>query len=346
METAAFFEKLKDYCAIPGPSGMEDAVRERILADIRPSGADYEVDSLGNLIVFKRGRKRRPEKLLIAAHMDEVGFMVSAITDDGLLCFDAVGGIDRRVVSGRRVRFCKDGRTGIVASKSIHIQTPEEFGKCEPITDMRIDIGCADRAEAEALVQIGDCAVFCPNYEEFGEGLIKSKAIDDRFGCAVLTELINSDLEYDTYFAFDTCEEIGCDGAKEVCHRIRPEIAVILESTTAGDTCDTPAGSRACELRKGAVLSHMDGATIYDKELLALALRIGEEQGIPCQLKNIIAGGNEARSFQTGALGARVLAISAPTRYIHSACSVAAKEDLLAVEKLARAILERSMPLC
>lgn len=346
METAAFFNRLKDYCAIPGPSGMEDAVRERIIADISSSGAEYEVDTLGNLIVFKRGRNRRPYKLLLAAHMDEVGFMVSAVTDEGLLCFDAVGGVDRRVVSGRRVRFCKDGRTGIVASKSIHIQTPEEFGKCEPIPDMRIDIGAADREEAEALVSIGDCAVFPPNYEEFGEGLIKSKAIDDRFGCAVLVELINSDLEYDTYFAFNTCEEVGCDGAKEVCHRIRPDVAVILESTTAGDTCDAPEGRRACELHKGAVLSHMDGGTIYDKELLSLALRIGEEENIPCQLKNIVAGGNEARAFQTGAIGARVLAISAPTRYIHSACCVAAKEDLLAVEQLTRAILERSIPLC
>lgn len=346
METAAFFNKLKDYCAIPGPSGMEDEVRARIIADIASSGAEYEVDSLGNLIVFKRGRKRRPYKLLVAAHMDEVGFMISAVADDGTLCFDAVGGVDRRVVSGRRVRFCKDGRTGVVASKSIHIQTPEEFGKCEPITDMRIDIGCETREEAEALVHIGDCAVFPPNFEEFGEGLIKSKAIDDRFGCAVLTELINSDLEYDTYFAFDTCEEIGCDGAKEVCHRLRPDVAIILESTTAGDTCDAPAGSRACELHKGAVLSHMDGGTIYDKDLLALALRIGEEESIPCQLKNIVAGGNEARAFQTGAAGGRVLAISAPTRYIHSACCVAAKEDLLAVEALTRAILERSIPLC
>lgn len=346
METAAFFNRLKAYCAIPGPSGMEDAVREQIIADIASSGAEYEVDSLGNLIVFKKGRNRRPYKLLLAAHMDEVGFMVSAVTDEGLVCFDAVGGIDRRVVSGRRVRFCKDGRTGIVASKSIHIQTPEEFGKCEPIPDMRIDIGAADREEAEALVSIGDCAVFPPNYEEFGEGLIKSKAIDDRFGCAVLTELINSNLEYDTYFAFNTCEEVGCDGAKEVCHRIRPDVAIILESTTAGDTCDAPEGKRACELRKGAVLSHMDGGTIYDKDLLALALRIGEEENIPCQLKNIVAGGNEARSFQTGASGARVLAISSPTRYIHSACCVAAKEDLLAVERLTRAILERSIPLC
>lgn len=338
-----FFARLKEYCDILGPSGMEDFVRDRIIADIKDSGAEYEADAVGNLIVFKKGRKRRDNKVLVAAHMDEVGFMVTHIGEDGYLWFDAVGGIDRRVVSGRRVKFVRNDITGIVASKSIHIQKPSEFGMCEPISEMNIDIGCYDRESALKLVKIGDCATFCPNYEDFGDGLIKSKAIDDRFGCALMAELINSELEFDTYFAFNTCEEIGCDGATEVCHRIRPDIAVILESTTAGDVCGTPEGQRACEIRKGAVISHMDGATIYDKELVALALQIGKEQEIPCQLKNIVAGGNEARSFQQGALGTRVLAISAPTRYIHSACSVAAKEDLLSVGKLARAIIERNI---
>lgn len=338
-----FFARLKEYCDILGPSGLEDAVRERIIEDIKDSGAEYQVDALGNLIVFKKGRQRRANKVLVAAHMDEVGFMVTYVGEDGYLFFDAVGGVDRRVVSGRRIKFLKNGITGIVASKAIHIQKPSEFGMCEPISEMNIDIGCYDKESANKLVKIGDCATFCPNYEDFGDGLIKSKAIDDRFGCALMVDLINSDLEYDTYFAFNTCEEIGCDGAKEVCHQIRPDVAVILESTTAGDVCGTPEGRRACEVRKGAVVSHMDGGTIYDKELVALAMQIGKDENIPCQLKNIIAGGNEARSFQQEALGARVLAISAPTRYIHSACSVAAKEDLISVGKLARAIIERNI---
>ncbi len=338
-----FFARLKDYCDLLGPSGMEDAVRERIIEDIKDSGAEYEVDPLGNLIVFKKGKKRRERKVLVAAHMDEVGFMVTYVGEDGYLFFNAIGGIDRRVVSGRRVKFLKNGINGLVASKAVHIQTPAEYGMCEPISEMNIDIGCYDRESASKVAEIGDCATFCPNYEDFGDGLIKSKAIDDRFGCALMVDLINSDLEYDTYFAFNTCEEVGCDGAKEVCHRIRPDVAIILEATTAGDVYGVPEGNRACEIRKGAVISHMDGGTIYDKQLVSLALSIGKEQDIPCQLKNIVAGGNEARSFQQGALGARVLAISAPTRYIHSACCVAAKEDLLSVGKLARAIIERNI---
>ena len=338
-----FFARLKEYCDILGPSGLEDAVRERIIEDIKDSGAEYEVDALGNLVVFKKGKKRRDHKVLVAAHMDEVGFMVSYIGEDGYLFFDAIGGVDRRVVSGRRIKFLKNGITGVVASKAIHIQKASEIGMCEPISEMNVDIGCYDRESASKLAKIGDCATFCPNYEDFGDGLIKSKAIDDRFGCALMVDLINSELEYDTYFAFNTCEEIGCDGAKEVCYRLRPDIAIILESTTAGDVLGTPEGARACEIRKGAVISHMDGGTIYDKELVSLALQIGKDEDVPCQLKNIVAGGNEARSFQQEALGARVLAISAPTRYIHSACCVAAKEDLLSVGKLARAIIERNI---
>ena len=338
-----FFERLKDYCDILGPSGMEDLVRERIIADIKDSGAEYEVDALGNLIVFKKGKQRRDKKLLVAAHMDEVGFMVTYVGEDGYIMFAPVGGIDPRVVSGRRLVFCKNGIKGVVASKAIHIQKPSEYGMCEPISEMNIDIGCYDRETASQFAKIGDCASFCPNYEEFGNGLIKSKALDDRFGCALMVDMINSELEYDTYFAFNTCEEIGCDGAAEVCYRIRPDIAVILESTTAGDIYGTPEGKRACELHKGAVISHMDGGTIYDKELVALALSVGKEEEIPCQLKNIVAGGNEASAFQKGAMGARVLAISAPTRYIHSACCVAAKEDLISVGKLARAMIERNI---
>ena len=336
-----FFERLKDYCSILAPSGMEKPMRKRIIEDIKDSGAEWRVDPNGNLIVFKKGRARRDKKLVVAAHMDEVGFMASYIDEEGYVRIENVGGIDRRVVSGRRIMFCGSNLVGVVASKAIHIQTKEEIGKCEPINEMRVDIGCYDRESAEKRVRIGDCATFCPNYEEFGNELIKSKAIDDRFGCAVMVELINSDLEYDTYFAFDTCEEIGCDGAKEVCYQLNPDIAVILESTTAGDICGTPAEKAACTVHGGAVISHMDNSTVYDKELVKLAMELGKEKGIPCQLKNTVAGGNEARAYQREACGARVLAISAPTRYIHSACSVAAKEDLTAVAAMTKTIIER-----
>ncbi len=333
---------LKKYCDILGPSGMEDEVRKAIIDDIKDSGCEYETDPVGNLIVFKKGKNRRDKKVLFSAHMDEVGFMVKYIDEEGYLWFDAVGGIDRRVVSGRRVVFCESGINGVVASKAIHMQTPEERGKCEAISEMHIDIGATDRETARQYITIGDCATFEPNYEEFGNGLVRSKALDDRFGCAALVGMINSELEYDTYFAFNTCEEIGCDGAKEVAHRLRPDIVIALEATTAGDILGVSKSKCACSVDKGAVLSLMDRSTIYDRDLVALATSVGDEKGIKWQYKNVVAGGNEAGVYQRAASGARVLAISAPARYIHSASNVLSLDDMQAVADLAAAINERS----
>lgn len=335
-------ELIKKYCDISGTSGMEDAVREAIIEDIKDCSCSYETDPLGNLIVFKKGKKSRDKKVLFAAHMDEVGFMVKYIDEDGYLWFDAVGGVDRRVVSGKRIVFCESGVHGVIASKSVHIQTLEERGKCEPITEMHIDIGAKDREEANRYVKIGDCAVFEPNFEEFGEGLVKSKALDDRFGCAVLVQMIKSDLEYDTWFSFNTCEEIGCDGAKEVAHRLKPDIAVVIETTTAGDVLGVPKSKCACEVGKGAVVSLMDRGAIYDKKLVELAVATAEEKGIKWQYKNVIAGGNESSVFQKAACGAKVLAISAPARYIHSASNVLSVSDINAVSDLVSALNERS----
>lgn len=335
-------EYLKKYCDILGPSGMEDEVRAAIIADISDSGCEYQTDPMGNLIVFKKGRHTRRKKVLFAAHMDEVGFMVKYIDEDGYLWFDAVGGIDRRVVSGRRITFCESGVKGVVASKSFHIQTPEERGKCEPITEMHIDIGASGREEALEYVSVGDCATFDPNFEEFGDGLVRSKALDDRFGCAALVKMINSELEYDTWFAFNTCEEIGCDGAKETAHRLRPDIVIALEATTAGDIAGVPKNKCACTVGGGAVISLMDNGTIYSKELLELAVSVAEEKNIKWQYKNVVAGGNEASVYQRAASGAKVLAISAPARYIHSASDLLSVSDMQAVADLAAAINERS----
>ena len=334
---------IKKYCDVSGTSGMEDAVRQAIIDDIKEYATSYETDPLGNLIVFKKGKKRRDKKVLFAAHMDEVGFMIKHIDDDGYLWFDAVGGVDRRVVSGKRIVFCESGVHGVIASKSVHIQTPEERGKCEPITEMHIDIGAKNKEEACSLVRVGDCAVFEPNFEEFGNGLIKSKALDDRFGCAILVKMIQSDLEYDTLFAFNTCEEVGCDGAKEVAHRIRPDTVVVIETTTAGDVLGVPKSKCACEVGKGAVISLVDRGTIYDKKLVDIAVSISDEKGIKWQYKNVIAGGNEASAFQKAACGSKVLAVSAPARYIHSESNVLSVSDINAVCDLVKALNERSL---
>ena len=200
---------LKDLCLLNGTSGREDAVRNYIIEKIKDK-CEYSVDALGSVIAFKKGRKAPDKKVLVAAHTDEVGFIITDITDDGYLRFAPVGGIDAAVVLGRRVDI--NGIKGVVGAKAVHLLSDDEK-KNEPAFDkLAIDIGAADKAEAEKAVSLGDCAYFASDYCEFGDGFIKSKALDDRIGCMLMIELINSDLEYDTYFCFNVQEEVGFAG--------------------------------------------------------------------------------------------------------------------------------------
>ncbi len=335
------FERIKRYTSICSPSGYEKNIREAIIDDIKDFVDWYEVDSMGNLTAFKKGEHAPEKKTVISAHMDEVGMIVSHITDDGRIYFSCVGGIDRRVLGGKRVVIGDGQIPAVISSKAIHLQKPEEKGKCDDVANMTIDIGAQTKSEVLSCVRIGDYISFVPNYEEFGSGLVRSKAIDDRFGCAVLVEIARQKLKYDTYFAFCVCEETGCDGAKIVCSKLKPDTAIVVEATTAGDVGDVPKARRACSLREGAVISHMDNGTIYDPDVVNMLIKTAGEQGIKAQLKNIVAGGNEAKVYQTYGGGCTVAAISCPTRYIHSQACVAAKEDMMSVYKLVYAVIER-----
>lgn len=327
-------------CNLFGPSGLEDEVREAIIEEIKPYCDKLYTDKVGNLIAFKKGRKHTEKPILFAAHMDEVGFMLQYIADDGYLYFDTIGGIDNSVIGGRRMVIGDNRLLGVVASKAVHLQKREERGVCLPVSEMYIDIGCTNKEDAKKHVSVGDCAVFVPNFEKFGDGFIKSKAIDDRFGCAVLCTMIKEEREYDTVFAFTVCEEVGCRGALTAAYALHPEVTVVIESTTAGDLPGVSEARRACAVGEGAVLSLMDGGTIYDRPFVDKAIALAKEKGVKYQIKNTVAGGNDSRAFQMSAEGSRVLAISAPVRYIHSASSVVKESDLLDVLELARLIAD------
>ncbi|MDD2268237.1 MAG: M42 family metallopeptidase [Eubacteriales bacterium] len=329
---------LEFLCNIIGPSGSEDAVREAIISDITPFADSVKLDAIGNLITFKKGRKS-DKKIMFAAHMDEVGFMVKYITEDGRVLFDTLGGIDVRVMAGRRVVLGKNRKLGILSAKAIHMQTKEEREKTTPKNKMYIDIGCDSREEAEKFIGVGDTGSFVPNFEHFGDGFIKSKAIDDRFGCQTLCRLIREEPEYDTYFAFTTREEIGCRGAKAVTYQINPDLSVVIEATTAGDILGTPKHATACSLGKGAVLVFMDGGTIYDRELFRLTEKTAKDNNINYQVKNFIAGGTDSSAIQRSLTGVRVVGLAAPCRYIHSASCVVKESDLEDVYSLAKLLL-------
>ena len=316
---------LKDLCLLNGTSGREEAVRNYIIEKIKDK-CEYSVDALGSVIAFKKGRKAPDKKVLVAAHTDEVGFIITDITDDGYLRFAPVGGIDAAVVLGRRVDI--NGIKGVVGAKAVHLLSDDEK-KNEPAFDkLAIDIGAADKAEAEKAVSLGDCAYFASDYCEFGDGFIKSKALDDRIGCMLMIELINSDLEYDTYFCFNVQEEVGLRGSGCSAYAVKPDVAVILESTTAADIDGVTGGDKCCVLGKGPVVSFMDSRTIYDKQIFDLAFEVGKENNIKIQTKTKIAGGNDAGAIQKSGAGCRVAAVSLPCRYIHSGSSVVKIGDI------------------
>lgn len=316
---------LKDLCLLNGTSGREEAVRNYIIEKIKDK-CEYSVDALGSVIAFKKGRKAPDKKVLVAAHTDEVGFIITDITDDGYLRFAPVGGIDAAVVLGRRVDI--NGIKGVVGAKAVHLLSDDEK-KNEPAFDkLAIDIGAADKAEAEKAVSLGDCAYFASDYCEFGDGFIKSKALDDRIGCMLMIELINSDLEYDTYFCFNVQEEVGLRGSGCSAYAVKPDVAVILESTTATDIDGVTGGDKCCVLGKGPVVSFMDGRTIYDKQIFDLAFEVAKENNIKIQTKTKIAGGNDAGAIQKSGAGCRVAAVSLPCRYIHSGSSVVKIGDI------------------
>ncbi|MBO7690654.1 MAG: M42 family peptidase [Clostridia bacterium] len=334
-----FFEDLRILCELPGVSGREEPVRDYIISQL-PDDVTYETDALGNLYVEKKGAEPPKNKVALFAHMDEVGLMVTYITDEGYLKFDEVGGIDPAVLIGRTVRL-ECGLVGVIALKALHLCKGDESKKIPELRDLCIDIGAKDRAEAEQYVSLGSWAVYRSDYVEFGDSRVKMKALDDRIGCALLLDLIRSDLPYDTTFVFTVQEEVGARGAAAAAFKMQPDISVILETTTAGDICGVEGEQKACVLEGGPVVSYMDRVTVYDHALYTLAMDTAKAAGIPAQTKTRVAGGNDASTVQRTGAGSRVLAISAPTRYLHSPVDVIDKKDVENMRKLLKELLPK-----
>lgn len=335
-------QELNTLCGLCGTSGREHAVRAYILDEIAklrlPENA-VTVDRLGNVLVHKKGASAAKRKVMLSAHTDEVALMVTYIHEDGTLAFDTVGGISAAAVIGRQVQVGKDRICGVIGCKPVHLLSKDARTKPADMHSLFCDIGTGSKAETEQLVRLGDIIYFCGDAQDFGNDSLKAKAIDDRFGCEILLELLRSDLPYDTDFAFVVQEEVGLRGAGVAAAQLDPEIAVIFEATTAADIAGSSGSDRCCELGRGAVISYMDGRTVYDKALYDLAVRICEGNSIPWQTKTKIAGGNDAGAIQSAGRGARVLAVSVPCRYLHSPLSVIRRADAEACEKLAFALI-------
>lgn len=332
-------ETLKTLCSLPGASGREDAVREYLVGRVKPH-ADYEVDALGNLLVHKKGAQRAKKKVMLAAHMDEVALIVTYITEDGYLKFSPVGGIDSRVLFGRGVFVGEKKLPGVIGSMPVHLLEKDDLKKIPDFEKLYIDIGASNAEEAAQVVRLGDIAYFDSVFVPFGERRIKAKALDDRAGCAVLLEMIESDLPYDLDFAFTVQEEVGLRGAGAAAYQLAPDYAIVVETTTAADIAGVQPHKRVCALGKGAVVSFMDRSTLYDRKLYDFAFSLAERKNIRCQTKTMVAGGNDAGAIHKSRGGVKTITVSVPCRYLHSPSCVIEEGDLYDTADLVRALAQ------
>lgn len=328
-------DEIKVFSQLSGTSGDENRIADYISKRLSQiPNISFETDKLGNVLGYKKGKTAPKNKVMLAAHMDEVGFVVTFIDGDGFLKFSPVGGIDIKAVLGKNIIF-ENGIKGVVGLKAIHLQSSEESGKLPKFDDLYIDIGAKSKKDAEKYISLGDNFYFDSEFFEFGNGFIKAKALDDRVGCAILLDLLERYFEYDLHFAFTVQEEVGLRGAKTATHQINPDFAIVLETTTACDIPDVSGEKQVCQLKNGVVISHMDGRTIYDKQLYALAFETAKNLKIKAQTKTLIAGGNDSGAIHLSGKGVRAMALSLPTRYLHSPSCVIHKEDLDGTLKLA-----------
>lgn len=332
---------LKELTQLVGVSGNEGKVRDYIKEKICSYADDITIDSLGNLIAFKKG-KSSSVSIMLAAHMDEVGFIVTGYHDNGMLKFQNVGGIDERILPGKPVLAGDKEIPGVIGAKAIHLQESDERNNNWKMKNMFIDIGASGREEAEKLVPLGENISFFGEFEEYRNGCVKSKALDDRVGCGVLMEVLkrSCEYEYNLYVCFTTQEEIGLKGAEAAAYRIKPDIAFVFEGTTCSDVPETEEFAYSTRMGKGPALTLMDHGTYADKNLVEYIRDLAVKNGIEIQFKQTASGGNDSAKIQRTGKGAKVAVISIPCRYIHSPASIVSKKDYDACKKLAGCILD------
>lgn len=328
---------LKELTELSGVSGCEYEVRNYIKEKLNEIGCDYYVDKLGNVIAHNKGRKNKT--MMVAAHMDEVGLIVSHIDSDGFIKFQAVGGIDQRVLNSKVVLIGDNKIPGVIGSKAVHLMSAEERGKSLPIDKLYIDIGTNSKSETEKLVNIGDYVTFKSKYVEFGNDLIKAKALDDRAGCSALLEILSMKLDADFYGVFTVMEEVGCRGAQTAAFALEPDFSLILEGTVCADMPEVKDHSKSTYIGKGAAISIIDSSTLYDIEEVRKVEKIAMENNIPCQFRTSAAGGNDAGPIHVTKEGSIAVALAVPCRYIHSSVNVASKKDYNSLVNLAKAVI-------
>lgn len=331
---------LSELSPIAGVSGNESKVREFIRKTIENKVDELYEDKMGNLIALKKSKtKASKARFAFFAHMDEVGFMVTRINEDGKISIRPVGGVDARLLPGKRLRIGEKNVLGVVGLKAIHLQ--DNLDNVPKYQSLNVDIGVNKKAEAEKLVNIGDYAVFDVPFEEYNERLV-GKAFDDRGGCSLMMDLIFEDLSlpFDVYFAFVVQEEVGLRGSGVAAEEIKPDIAIVLETTTAGDNPELEEYKWATHIGDGPAITFMHRGYVVNKKIYNWIIDTAEKNGIKYQLKRRTAGGTDALSVSKRFSGIPAGVVSIPCRYIHSPSSVMHKDDYFNTLNLLKALLE------
>ena len=335
---------LKKLSEAFGVSGHEEEVRSLILEEIRDRVNECRVDAMGNLIARRKGTGSSGLRVLAAAHMDEVGLMVTQIEDTGLLRFAKVGGIDDRVLPARAV-FVGDARVpGVIGSKPVHLTEKGERDKVIEYKQLAIDVGASSKSEAERLVHRGDCVVFATDFLQLSSTAawraVRGKALDDRVGCALLVQLLEEKLPFDLIAAFTVQEEVGLRGARVAAYAEDPHVAVVLECTAANEVPSRRDVSPSTRLGGGTAITVMDNSFIADPRLVELFQAAAQRLGVPTQIKQPNIGGTDAGAIQRSRRGVPAITVAVPARYIHSPAAIMSEGDF---ENTA-ALLREAMP--
>jgi len=345
---------LQELCDARGVSGDEGDVREVLLRAVEPYVDEHLVDALGNLLCLRRARTTEriawPQKVMVAAHMDEIGLVVTGINTDGTLRFGKVGGIDDRVLASRTVLVGKDRVPGVIGTPPIHLTSATDRNKAVEADKLVIDIGATSKEAAERAINLGDYATFRISYETLDDGglrSVKGKAFDDRAGCAVLAALLDEDYAFDLWAAFTAQEEVGLRGARVGAHRVAPDVAFALEGTICDDLPKDEDVSPVTEVGKGPAITFMDRSVISDARLVRLLVRTAQEKGIPYQFKRAVAGGTDSGAIHLTREGVPAATVAVPVRYIHAPAGILSLNDLDHTVQLLKAALhalEKGLP--
>ncbi|MDO9533823.1 MAG: M42 family metallopeptidase [Bacillota bacterium] len=318
---------IEELSRIPGVSGDETRVRNFIKEKLSAWGIKNETDSMGNLYAFKEGGKKNEEQgIMLVAHMDEVGLMVSSIEKSGHLRFYKVGGIYENTLVAKPVRIGPRDVYGVIGAKAIHLQKKDERKKALEVDKLYIDIGAKNREDAEKVVKIGDYATFYSEAVVSGD-LLKGKALDDRAGCAALLEILQRDYPFSFTVVFSVQEEVGLRGARVAAYRLNPRVALVLETTGAADLPGVKEQDYSVSLGLGPALTIRDGSAVAHPRVLDRLISVAEEQKRPYQFRSFMGSFTDAGVISLSQSGVATGVISTPCRYIHSPVSLLNMQD-------------------